>query len=103
MKTPHKHAEVTIAWLQDQSIKLEYKFDSWLGWATPCTEGINPISHPDHQWRIKPEPKPDVVGFYYANKNGYMCGRTVVAGRSDAGNLKLTFDSEGELKSAEVI
>jgi len=98
MKTPHKHAEVTIAWLQDQSIKLEYTFDSWLGWATPLTKDINPISHPDHDWRIKPEPKPDVVR--YGTATWYFGHEVAEYGD----NLKAIFDSEtGKLKSAEVI
>ena len=97
MKTPHKHAEVTIAWLQDQSIKLEYKCDSWLGWATPITD-INPISHPNHKWRIKPEPKPDVVRYGIATQ--YFGHEVAEYGD----NLKVTFDGEtGYLIKAEVI
>ena len=99
MKTPHKHAEVTIAWLQDQSIKLEYTFDGWLGWVTPLiTEGINPISHPNHKWRIKPEPKPDVVRYGIAMR---YFGHEAV-GYGD--NLKATFDGEtGKLIKAEAL
>lgn len=97
MKTPHKHAEVTIAWLNDQSIKLEYSYEGWLGWAAP-REGINPITHPDHNWRIKPEPKPDTVRYY-----NVLLWRWREVADADS-NLKLTYCGEtGKLKAAEVI
>jgi hypothetical protein len=97
MKTPHKHAEVLIAWLNDQSIKLEYKHSAWLFWQ-PQDEEVTPITHPKYEWRIKPEPEPDVVRYRCTGGgSGYLVPQP-------EGNLKLTFDGgTGKLKSAEVI
>ena len=98
MKTPHKHAEVAIEWLNDQSIKLELKRP--LGGAVwEVNYGLmNPISNSEYEWRIKPEPNPDTVR-YGISMN--LWGRSVFA---IGDNIKLTFDGEtNQLKSAEVI
>lgn len=98
MKTPHKHAEVTIAWLKDQSIKLEFR-RPLPGAMWEVTYGLmNPMSNPDYEWRVKPEPKPDIERYGIAL---HYWGRDV----AEAGdNIKLTFCGEtGKLKSAEVI
>lgn len=101
MKTPHKHAEVTIAWLQDQSSKLEFK-RLLPGAVWEVTYGLmNPIANPDFEWRIKPEPKPDRVSYrsIYEDSLGL-----VVSTKHTVNNLKLTFSGEtGKLKAAEVI
>jgi hypothetical protein len=103
MNTPHKYAEITIAWLNDQSIKLEYRLPNWDRWAvsSPQGFGMNPITHPLYEWRIKPEPKPDVVRLIDCWKDSLGLAFRV---KTIANNLKLTFDGEtGKLKSAEVI
>jgi len=97
MNTPHVHAEVMIAWLNDQSIKLEYKtstFNRWIG----QSQSVNPVTHPLYEWRIKPEPEPDVVRYLSLwHQSGYS------AQQPDS-NLKVTFDGEtNKPKSAEVI
>jgi hypothetical protein len=97
MKTPHIHAEVMIAWLNDQSIKLEYKHSAWSHWQ-PQDEEVTPITHPLYEWRIKPEPKPNFIRYGFLSS---VLGREVAENKD---NIKLTFDGEtGKLKSAEVI
>ena len=100
MKTPHIHAEVMIAWLNDQSIKLEYRHRTWSHWQ-PQDEEVTPITHPLYEWRIKPEPKPDLNFYYHIDKETHLSTFPTVPYYV---NLKLTFDGEtGKLKSAEVI
>ena len=97
---PHKHAELIKAWADGATIERLW-IDS---------------HHPDRAWwlvdyeptwddyleyRIKPEPKPDVVGMYSIDdaKNVWRTHQTKLNT-----HLKLTFDGEtGELKSAEVL
>ena len=89
----HKHADVIIAWANGAKIQLyHHSRGEW-------------IDTPDMSWlecttyRVKPEPKPDVVVRYgaIASENGLFEGR-------EKPNLKLTFDGEtGELKAAEVL
>lgn len=91
MKTPHKHAELIKAWAD--GAEIEY-FDSH----TNCWRS-QPALFPwyeDYKYRIKPEPKPDVVQFW--------CASCEPLKRPLDNNLKLTFSGEtGKLKSAEVL
>jgi len=96
MKTPHKHAALIHAWADGAEIEYrkpngDWVLDDEMGW------------YEDYYYRIKPEPKPDVVEKYKADANQkYGCVRMAEHWEQD--NLKLTFDGEtGKLKSAEVI
>lgn len=115
--TVHKHRDLIIAWAN--GAKIERKVyrngeninepiisESWLG------ENM-PMWSIHEEYRIKPEPKPDVVmysrvlsvqkhkdGAYYA----WVSNAYTEMPSCKADNLKLTFDGEtGELKSAEVL
>jgi len=100
MKTPHKHAAIIKAWADGEQIqaklpeKLDWTDTTWPGWNT------------DIQYRIKPEPKPDVVYTRYVKKGSnpsadYLCFITTEA---SVPNVKFIFDGEaGELKSVELI
>jgi hypothetical protein len=92
MKTPHKHAELIKAWADGAEIEHKYfKTDIWCSTSTLLWDN-------DGEYRIKPEPKPDVVRYGLAWPLVWDCELM----RND--NLKLTFDGEtGKLKSAEVI
>ena len=95
---PHKHAELIKAWADGAEIEA---FDS-------CTDQWIRASSPSWQnqieYRIKPEPKPDVVKYVYADFSDKAYSFLLdEVGMGDS-NLKLTFDGEtGELKSAEVL
>ena len=88
----HKHADVIIAWANGAQIQLyHHSRGEWIDTLDPswleCTK-----------YRIKPEPKPDVVMRYGADRRGIY--------KEPVGdfNLKLTFDGEtGKLKAAEVL
>lgn len=90
MKQPHKHAELIKAWADGAEIEW-FAVDEWKYVSEPAWSPIV-------KYRIKPEPKPDVVRYGYASLR---------AGNSEYGkgdNIRLTFDGEtGKLKKAEVL
>ncbi len=93
----HKHAEVAIAWLNDQSIKLEYKHPAWKEW-DDSLGALDPITHSQYEWRIKPETKPDIVGYFTIAPNSNYDNWPRKK------NIKATFDGKtNQLKAVEVI
>ena len=103
---PHKYAELIKAWADGAEIEVyQPAFGRW--------EKAEPAWHTSFEYRIKPEPKVDVVmysrvlsvqehkdGGYYA----WVSNAYTEMPSCKADNLKLTFDGEtGELKSAEVL
>lgn len=102
-KTPHKHAVLIKAWAD--GAKIEGRAHTNEYWT--------PIGHPqwhEHwQYRIKPEPKPDII--LYATiedelpvEKSFNKELDFTQYRTPFDNLKLTFDGEtGKLKAAEVI
>jgi len=101
---PHKHAELIKAWadgavIQRKIIRTGENIDepiisySWL------TENM-PMWSIHEEYRIKPEPKPDLYTYMAVPKEWANYGAWSIG----TPNLKLTFDGEtGELKSAEVL
>jgi len=91
----HKHADEIIAWANGAEIQIYVsKRGDWM-WVDTC----EPMWLESAKYRIKPEPKPDVVVRYGAKLRG---GLYVEPWGNP--NLKLTFDGEtGELKAAEVL
>lgn len=100
MGKPHKHAELIKAWADGAEIQCK----CWTGneWRTIQD---TPQWHENRDYRIKPEPKPDVVFYVNANLDRAKSGEiysTTTCHHCD--NIKLTFDGEtGKLKSAEVL
>lgn len=94
MKTPHQHAHYIKAWADGESV--EYWTDS--GWM-PLFKGWS-WDNQLVEYRIKPEPKPDLVVYYRMNLNGICNARLGITGS----NLKMVFDGEThELIQAEVL
>jgi hypothetical protein len=88
----HKHALEIIAWAGGEEI--QYYDAIMCRWV----DDKNPKWDEETKFRVKPEPKPDVVVRYGANKRGLW-----IEPWGDT-NLRLTFDGEtDELKSAEVL
>lgn len=94
----HKHADAIIAWANGAKIEVRSTCDGSWGefnysqpaWLDCC------------EYRIKPEPKPDVVLNCNVTTTGdvYLCAQ----GGCYKDNLRLYLDGEtGKLKSAEVI
>lgn len=94
MKTPHKHAEIIKAWAD--GAEIEYKCEGeWLPAEAPIWPCIS-------VYRIKPEPKPDLIQYGAVSHGERDVPWTEFQTTLD--NLKLTFDGEtGKLKAAEVL
>ena len=102
-KKPHKHAELIKAWADGAEIQLQNSIGGWMDEKYPAWN-LTAV------YRIKPEPKPDVVRYacYDRFQNSEFMQlrlyRVMQNIDSPTGQLKLTFDGEtGTLKSAEVL
>ena len=95
----HKHADLIHAWAEGAEIEMKSRISgNWLP-----LDGLGIMEwNKDTEYRIKPEPKTDVVRFWEAKSEGVsVCGSKDGCAKD---NLKLTFDGEtGKLKSAEAI
>lgn len=53
LRVKHKHYEVLTQWLADQTLELEYlSIGAGARWYP--RGDLNPVTHPDIEWRIKP-------------------------------------------------
>lgn len=50
----HPHQEATTAWMQDTTRILECRKTEGDPWMRTLLVAINPINHPELQWRIRP-------------------------------------------------
>jgi hypothetical protein len=101
MPTPHKHAVVLRAYAEGATIQ-------WLSGDNTWKDVANPSFYPENQYRVKPEPKPDIVLYGVVNliKDWQVFARLTHLTTSNlrGDNVRLTFDGEtGELKNAEAI
>ena len=100
----HKHADLIHAWADGAQIQWESHYGDWIDENYPDWSEHN-------NYRVKPEPKPDVVFYqgmtlnYFAD--GDNCPKATIFHKerlSENLNVKFTFDAEtGDIKSAEVI
>jgi len=96
----HKHADLIHAWADGAKIQSKYPNETWLDVREPhwIKSAI---------YRIKPEPKPDVIRSILIEATLFHNEPFVQVFRSRgcvSPNLRLTFCGEsGKLKSAEVI
>ena len=95
MGKPHKHAELIKAWADGATIERQNRVDGvWDEEVYPCWEDEYAT------FRIKPEPKPDVVEYYQLLRGDNEAQRV----RKEYANLEIIWDGEtGELKSAKVL
>ena len=100
MITPHKHHDLIVAWAKGAKIQW-YDGQDW-------ETVIHPGWSLQHRYRVKPEPKPDVVLYAYI---GLMGSNNASINPVNADDRKVKsdtcmfiFDGEtGKLKKAEVI
>lgn len=99
MKTPHKHAALIKAWADGADIERQTSSGVWI---TPIAIDW---SWPEGRYRIKPEPKPEVIKYAhirYSNRSTLFENPGCTQHSSD--NIRLVFDGDtGKLKSAEVL
>jgi hypothetical protein len=100
MKTPHKFAALIKAWADGAVI--EWRVGEKEPWRD--TNGNQPGWCIQHQYRIKPEPTPDITYYMVYEKENtpkvYWCKQTLTHA-PDCRQLKLVFDGEtGEFKEA---
>jgi hypothetical protein len=100
MKTPHKHAEIIKAWADGHQIQFRPNGqEEWMD-----VGDYSPEWSLNTEYRIKPEPKPDVVVLAMVYGYGRHCSFAWCFGTDENRNLQLTFDGEtGALKAAEVL
>lgn len=88
----HKHADLIKAWADGAQIQIRDDLDDiWLDTNSPSWVA-------EYQYRIKPEPKPDMIRYYELHQES---GDLL---QNPYHNVRATFDGETrQLKSAEVI
>lgn len=103
MNTPHKHADVLRAIADGKAVQWQSE-DFLGGWHDFYPTGvITPLTHQRHNWRIKPEPKPDVVRYGWITEST-GCAEPICQHSSQHANARFVIDGEtGKLKSAEVL
>lgn len=111
----HKHADVLIAIAEGKEVQYREQWSDWRNADLDVLEGTkDPFTFPDLEWRIKPEPKPDIAYYVIAeieenhlksiNIAENNCFSFLSKNKTFSDNLKLTFDGEtGKLKKAEVL
>ena len=106
----HKHYELIIAWANGAEIEYYRNYGDDKIWVN-CT---NPVWDENREYRIKSEPKPDVILYANSNsctKDGFNALLTTAYTFEHFNNnfefepnIKLTYDGEtNEFKSAEKI
>ena len=100
----HKHAAPIHAWADGAEIEIRRNTDA------PWEKTESPKWYSEFEYRIKPEPKPDVVvcsrivGKFAFTRNGLEIQQLILHPYLENANIKYTFDGEtGKLKSAEVL
>ena len=91
----HKHYDMIVAWAEGKDIQV--KAFSHSDWEDVDMNGEEWYEH--YTYRIKPEPKPDVVKYL-------ICGlKSWVEVDDQIGHecIKIVIDGKGKLKSAEVV
>ena len=83
----HKHAEVLRAIAAGKEVEYMGCFREWIA---PLT--ANPITRPDLEWRIKPEPKPPIVTELHI---AYESFTYINYGKPE--NIRFTFDPDTKL------
>lgn len=115
--TPHKHCAVIKAWAEGAVIQHRYKInrntarERWSVWEE--IQFPTWYDNADNDYRVKPEPKPDVVGYgrVYFEKSNYPLASPDRIYLDDGGlrytqtdNVKFIFDGEtNKLKEVKIL
>lgn len=98
----HKHADVLIAIAEGKIVQFKEDEDTY--WKDVdlyvLENNKDPFTFPELEWRIKPEPKPDVILYGHSDWIRLKGREYELEGDS----CKFTFDGEtGELKKVEIL
>jgi hypothetical protein len=96
----HKHYEVISKWIEDTSQIVQFRLDESEDWQDIVMQ--EPSWYDVYQYRIKPDPKPDLV----IDKFAFVVedGSTFYTLPDGTLNLRLIFDGETkQLKDAKVL
>lgn len=98
MPTPHKHAALIKEWAD--GLTVQFRCTPYVEWVD-ISSGT-PGWYPEWEYRVKPEPKPDVVKHTHIFLDmGYGVN---VNPSYTSPNIKFTFDGETQqLKAVELI
>jgi hypothetical protein len=105
MNKPHKHADLIKAWADGAEIEIEAISDRGIKWY-PCDP---PHWATNSTYRIKPEPKPDVVRYGNAPEiledlEQGAIEMSLTEKQMSFDTTKFTYDGEtGKLKSVEMV
>lgn len=105
MKTPHKHAEILRAIANGETVQI-MQCGEWID--RDASAALNELAQ-DHEVRIKPEPKPDIVWYVNIYKDGiggsHKTLDSALAGFEvpPFGTVKITINGETGKTSAEVV
>ena len=93
---PRKHKDLIIAWANGAEIQYQNHHGQWMEASLPNWDEFT-------EYRIKPEPKPDIVRYVshvHCNGDTYFSSLK----KDMNSDLKITFDGETwKIKSVEVI
>ena len=95
----HKHAVEIIAWANGATIEVRVPDGKWV-------VSHLPYWHVDNEFRVKPEPKPDVVRYcnvYRDHTMGYANDMARASSGVRIGCVRITIDGETGKLSAEVV
>lgn len=94
----HKHYDFIVAWAEGKQIEVKHPSNgSWWDANPPCWDT-------NYEYRIKPEPKPDIVRQVVVEATSPMWIKVYESGKFLPPNLMLIFDGEtGKLKEAVVL
>ncbi len=101
MRAPHKYAELIKAWADGKEIQWKNSYGDWVD--------TNPAWWLADEYRIKPEPKPDIEAYtkidrWHSQSTASTKWRSISIDYLSGDNLKIVFDGESlKLKSAEVL
>lgn len=103
--TEHKNAAVLRAIADGKAVQWKANH-TWYDY-NPEEDGCSPLADDHIEWRVKTEPKPDVVRYVNAYAwSGYtnIEDAESMRNKNAAGMFTLVFDGEtGKLKSVEIV
>lgn len=107
MNKPHKHAEVLRAIADGKQVQWSSPETCDGCWHDLDVDLFNPLANAVLKWRVKPEPKPDVVKYLNLDKSSHGDNQCYISNEPHRHwqiSIKLVLDGEtNEPKSVELV